>query len=301
MTTKTKPAKIHSKIPSVPVPSTKVTKVPLDKIVNKFDVREKLDDDRILFFVDLYEAGAPVPPITVVRLEENEGYFAFVDGRHRAQALLLLDHKECDAIIQANRAPATLLAEALAANWGGSKPPTRQDITHTVTRMFEAGASRQEILALLHYLPGRSLQGHISSAISTITLRKKRKALDLISDGMSIAEAARAIDLSIDVIKDMLAGRKRRWGTGGSQDVSDFKRYLTRATRGVTGGIAQKIQNMIKQAEEGEIPAKTAEQCILAWESNARATLNRVKDWQQRFEAAVESNNGHLKIDDSGD
>src|ERR1035438_6817341 len=108
----------------------KVQMVLLSQIVNKFDVRTSLDEDRVVQFAGYYEAGMELPPVSLVEIAENK--YAYIDGRTRGAARAYLNIPDVPATISNNPEDASqLFVQALQANWGGAKPPTRNDIIHT--------------------------------------------------------------------------------------------------------------------------------------------------------------------------
>ena len=78
----------------------KTTMLPLASITNRFDVRTKLDDDRVLQLMGCYESGIELPPITVVELGQDT--YAYVDGRHRGAARQYLNLEDVEAVILPN-------------------------------------------------------------------------------------------------------------------------------------------------------------------------------------------------------
>src|ERR1017187_9463366 len=142
------------------MPKEKTVMVPISQIDNRFDVRTKLDDDQVLQLAGCYEAGMDLPPIRITPIGEDR--YAYVDGRHRGTARDFCGYKDIEAIIIANpNDPAELYAQALQANWGGSKPPTREDISHTIMRLLELKVTQTEIRERLAFLPAGSLKAYI--------------------------------------------------------------------------------------------------------------------------------------------
>jgi hypothetical protein len=72
----------------------KVIQVPVSEIKIPVYVRKQADDDRVLFFAELYNAKADIPPIQIT--VDNR----LVDGRHRLLAQELNDqtHVECEIV-----------------------------------------------------------------------------------------------------------------------------------------------------------------------------------------------------------
>ena len=266
--------------------------LPIESIVNKYDVRVSLDDDRILQFAGMYEAGEPLPPIQVIKLPDTDGY-AFVDGRTRAAARDLLGLKDVEAVVLniPSNEVVLLYATAMQANWGGSKPPTRLDIVHTITRMFEAGATQAQIRESMCFLPAGSLKAYITDARGKITRRKISKALNLIAQGQTIGEATRSLGLKEEMVQDVLTGTKGKFGNKSIEQAleSQIKAYISQQLRSANAGIGKKIQDLLERAEASEISLIVAKECTKAWGEHLRKTSSRIKDWEARISTMEES------------
>src|SRR5690242_19914310 len=107
--------------------ATKQTEKPVQIHVNQitvpFFVRNDRTDDRTLYFAELYEAGKALPPLLV-----TEDY-RLIDGRHRLEALKLLNVELVEALIfRGQHSEAELIAEAFNANVSDApQPPTPKD------------------------------------------------------------------------------------------------------------------------------------------------------------------------------
>ncbi len=265
----------------------KTIMVLLSQIENKFDVRTKLDDDRVLQFAGAYEDGKELPPVKIVKIADDK--YAYVDGRHRGAAREFCNYKDVAAIIVDNpNDPAELFAQALEANWGGAKPPTREDITHTIMRLLELKATQTAIRERLSFLPAGSLRAYIATARGSIMKRKIGKALDAISEGATIDVAAVKYAIPIDSLKDVVAGKKGKWGKGRSNEVefaTALKAYISTELRSVNSGIAKKMEFMLSKVDDGEMSYKEAYGVLRAWSEHLRKTGIRVADWRARLNA----------------
>lgn len=266
-----------------------VVSIELEKISNKFDVRTKLDDDRMLQFAGMYESGMELPPITVVKTGDDS--YAYVDGRHRGAARAFLDLKNVMAVVlngSLSENPAELFARALEANWGGSKPPTRSDIEHTITRMLECGVSQTSIRERLQFLPGGALKAYISAARTNITRRKISRALDEIGEGYSLTDAAKRAGLKEEILKDVVKGNKRKFGHSRNDEdeyLNALLGYVSTQLRATNTGISKKMTFLLEKVELGEVSSKNAAKVLLAWKEHLRKTSLRITDWQSRLNA----------------
>lgn len=186
------------------------------------------------------------------------------------------------------RTPLELFALALAANWGGSKPPTREDISHTILRMLELGASKRSIAGQLAFLPKGSCRAYIDWAASVLAKRRKTRALEAVADGMSVQDASGKYGVKPEVLKDAIVGKKRKWGKDRSSDqqqLIEFLSYASKALRSANSGISKKVEGLLKQVEDGELNPNICEKAIRAWHEHLRKTGLRVADWQARLSA----------------
>lgn len=262
--------------------------IPLVNIENRFDVRTKLDDDRMVQLAGCYESGVALPPVQVIELAE--GKYAYVDGRHRGAAREYCGYTDIAAIVTDNpNDPAELFARALQANYGGAKPPTRDDISHTIIRMLELGASQTAIRERLEFIPSGSLKAYIASGRSTIMKRRISKALDAIGDGDTIETASKKTGVPIDSLKDVVSGKKGKWGTGRTNEkefCTSLKAHISSSLKATNTSISKKIEFMLTKVSDGEISYKEAYGVIRSWSEHLRKTGIRITDWRARLNAA---------------
>ena len=281
----------------------KVEMIPLSSITNKFDVRISLDEDRVVQFAGFYEAGMELPPVRLVKIAE--GSYAYIDGRTRGAARAYLNMTDVPAVIcngSLQDRPVELFVEALKSNWGGAKPPTRDDIIHTITRMLESGASQTTCRERLNFLPPGSVRAYIASARSTIMKRKISKALDQVSEGYSVDEASKRCAVPLDTLKDVISGKKGRWGKNRSQEAEygvALKSYISATLRSTNNGIAKKVQDALQKVNDGDVSEKIVADVLKFWADHTRKTTVRIADWKDRL-AAISSEQDNASIAELG-
>lgn len=269
--------------------------IPLKQIENKFDVRVSLDQDRVLQFVGAYESGENPPPIKVVLLDAEDSKYAVVDGRHRMAARAYLNLEEIPAIVVNGNLrdnPLELFAVALEANYGGAKPPTREDITHTIVRMLEHGASQSGVRERLLFLPKSSLRAYIATAISILNKRKIATALGYVAKGYTVTEAAKSVRVKEDLLQDAIKGKTGKWGKNRSDEteyVTAMKSYISRELKSANSGISKRLEGTVKKLDDGEISVEGARSIVKAWSEHLRKTSLRMADWEARINAVAES------------
>jgi hypothetical protein len=267
---------------------TKETLIPLSQINNKFDVRVALDQDRVIQFAGMYESGVKLPPVRLVRIDDDS--FAYIDGRTRGAARDYLGYKDVPAVVCNGRLrddPFELYAEALESNWGGSKPPCREDIVHTIVRMVELGVAQKTIRERLTFLPAGSCKAYITNAISIVKKRKLSRALDAVADGLSAKGAAEQFDVKLEVLKDAISGKSRRFGnrTQEQEFVVGIQTYISQQLFSANAGISRKMTELLRRVEDGEVSTALAKKAITSWSEHLRKTNIRVVDWQSRLDA----------------
>lgn len=270
---------------------SKTVTLQLSQIINKFDVRTKLDEDRVIQLAEAYEGDIQLPPVDVIKLDNEDSLYAYVDGRHRGAAREFLNLKDIEAVVldsSLNDNPTELFALALEANYGGAKPPTREDIIHTITRMLEAGCDRTSIKERLTFLPTGAVRAFTSQALGTIQKRRVTKALDAIADGATMEVAAKTFRIKPDMLKNVIQGKKGKWGKNRSEEVQfsvEVKAYISAALRSANTGIGKKIDEVFRRVEDGEMSHKLASEVLAAWSEHLRNTSSRIRDRQARLDA----------------
>ena len=272
----------------------KVVMLSLSQIANKFDVRIALDQDRVVQFAGMYEHDPDLlPPVRVVRIDDDR--YAYIDGRTRGAARAYLNLPDVPAVIcngSLRDDPLELYTEALESNWGGAKPPTREDIAHTIQRMLELGASQKAIRERLSFLPMGSATAYIAWATTALNNRRMARALDAVAEGVSVEDAAREGKIKLDLLRDAISGKRGAWGASRSDEVQLLiaqKRYISQVLRSANSGISKRLELTLKKVDSGEVSHKTAVAMVAAWREHLRKTMLRIEDWQARLDAlAVE-------------
>ena len=260
--------------------------IPLDKIINRFDVRVSLDDDRVVQFIGMYEAGVDLPPLRVIEL--SDGKYAYVDGRTRGAALSAMNRKEAECvIITGSLSTGDLYSEALRSNWGGAKPPSRSDITHTITRMLESGESVTSIRKGLDFLPRGSVNAYIATAQGILTKRRISLALDQVTDGsITLTQAAKEAKIDITSLRVALKGKNKGYRSRSDQAerAHTLQLHITHSLQRANISIGQQVSDMLQEVEHGDMSAALAEQVIKSWFTHLRRATIKATDWKQRLD-----------------
>ena len=187
---------------------SKIHSIPIDQLKDTFHVRVSLDDDRVLQLAELYENNVEIDPLLVV-----EGTNEILDGRHRREALKLLDRKEARCKLIPNAERATLIIQALAVNMGGSLPPSRPDINHTIRLLIEEGVPRRRIIENLQKIvaiPPELIQKWLDQVQSAMHRARMNKAGDaFVNGGLTLEEAAKACNVDPEKLRAYMGGKKK--------------------------------------------------------------------------------------------
>jgi hypothetical protein len=188
----------------------KIITVKIADIKDGFYVREKMDDDRVLFLASLIDAGVELSPI---KLTPN---LEIIYGRHRREAHKFLDRETIKAeILEGKDDVLTLINLSLEENLGGALPPTKEDIIHTIKHLINKSYSQQQILnSLQNHLPRSMLRVLYQRASSDIVKKKTAAAIDLMSKGATIKYAAETEKVSVEAIQKELKHRSNKNGNG---------------------------------------------------------------------------------------
>lgn len=182
----------------------KARSVPVGQLKVTFNVRKHLDEDRVIQFAQLMEAGVEFPPIEAT--VDNE----VVDGRTRLEAYKLVGKDQIMVKIVPNRNPVDMIGHAIAANLGGAKPPSQVDLRYGIEQMLLEGASETKIKDLIP-LPGEVVRRYITDARSTIRKRRIEKAIDsMVNENKSLLDAASDNSLTLKELKGALETKAKK-------------------------------------------------------------------------------------------
>jgi hypothetical protein len=243
-----------------------------------FFVRKALDDDRVLLFADLFEAGQEVPPIEIT--PEGE----VIDGRHRIAALEFLDRTEVACVIvQEAMSHGELILRAFTANCGGAKPPTRADIYHTIELLILEGVPLKRIIEGMPF-PVDATKAYIKVVQVNMKRANMRRAIAAIADkDMTIVAAAEKFGVNEDELRAELKGNKKKRAPG----LAVIKSNLSNEAKGTTNHRAAVLRRTIQEFGEGTLPEKTARAIFDHVEHLIRQSQKSFNGWKTRLQAAI--------------
>lgn len=255
--------------------------ISIASIDNKFDVRRGLDDDRILFFAQMIDAGETLPPVDVIKNPDVPDGFIFIDGRHRAAAYSFLGRSEIEANIVPRQDVFEMFGAAMRSNYGGPKPPTRADIEYTIRRMIEEGATNTKVYEILDFIPKSALRKYIENVKSSLAKVRLKQAIDMVADGASIIDAATKAKVEIEALREAIGGKGRTKKDPGSV-AAEMKALIARVYKGAALSVYKRIEHIIRQIEDGELNGESGRKAVAEWEKVLTGQLGRIADWRAR-------------------
>jgi len=251
--------------------------VAIKDLTSSFFARKELNEDRVIFFGELYEKNVEVDPITAV-----ENTFEVIDGRHRIAGAELVGKETIVAILAKQQARPKLIAAALEANYGGALPPSRADIDYVIRQLIAEKVPVTKICELLAFIPEEILRMHVREVKKREQKRKVTNAISRVVDGATVFEAAREFDIDPKEIKARL-GRKNSEENGSALFGDDKKRVLQNL-RSMGSGIGKTLGNTFPLIESGEVSLEDAQKFAEEIGRRLKLLQKRNRDWLKRFE-----------------
>jgi hypothetical protein len=249
--------------------------VALSSVQLTFFVRKKLDEDRVVQLALLMSNGVVMPPI---RLTED---LVLIDGRHRYEAALLAEHKTIAAVIEPAQDKTALIVEAFCANVGGSLPPTRADIMHTIQLLLNNGLAHGKVVDALPF-PKVVARRYVADAMSKIYDARVNAALASMRErGLSLEEAAKQYRVKQELLEEKMRNVKRRIGASG------YKGNLTNRFRSFSRLNALQLQRLMKDFDEGLVTADFVYETLEHVRSLHQQAQHSFEAWEKRFQAAI--------------
>ncbi len=227
------------------------------KLTSTFNVREKLSELRVEFFMDAYESGEKVDDIKVF-----VGTTEIYDGRHRYEAALRLHRKDVSCVYVKQMEVAEKYAGAFGENNPrGSQPPTRGDAVYTMRQMLEQGVKQAQIKDLFapQYFRPSHADALLKDAKREIDQAKVVKAVQAVARGTITAKAAaEKYGANPSAVKSALSGRKEN----DLSDIDNMKKKLSRTFAGNSKRAGTMIGTALAQVQDGELSGEKAQSLI---------------------------------------
>ncbi len=245
-----------------------------------FFVRVGLDEGRVRYFIELYESGAKVDPPTITE-DRN-----LVDGRHRKAALIRLEHAGTEFNVTPNAPKEDLIIRAFKANSGGPKPPTQDDLDHTLELLLETGVSRETILKRMTStipFPRLLVRRHLSDVQSKIAKRRLNEAMEAMADeklNLTVKEAAKKFNVNPSSLRARLkasSNAKKR------TEAEDIRGSLTKRFHSFAMSNSHVMRKTILAYKDGEISLKEALAVIEYAKRLSKHFDHSIREWEKRL------------------
>ena len=168
-----------------------------------FFCREKLDEQRVLHFMDLLDAGLELPPLEVVR---NGSKYDLVAGHHTYAAFERLGvmHANC-VILNCGSSEAYVRAVQSNAN-DQPLPMSPRDDAFALVEMLDRGCSKDQITRAFQHLPKTLFARRLKIAKDRIHRRKIREAASYAKrkSEEDLSEVAKKFKISLASLKLMM-------------------------------------------------------------------------------------------------
>ncbi len=261
------------------VSGTEVVLLPLSDLKVTYLVRKSLDEDRVEQFMDLYDSGAQVPPIEVVR-----GTMEVHEGRHRKAAHERLGRRNIECVLIEPKDRTEMLLDAFGKNFGGSLPPSRLDVVFVMKQLLEEGNTHKRVQELFerYYKPSHARK-LLKDAVSNINKVKLSKAKQAVAAGNTTAkDAARQFGVNPEILQQEIDGTKRKKkGT----DISDIKVEISNRHRGNTQKTITIFRDLLDRYEDSEITEEKVLDILLHVQRLNQHAAKRVDAWVERLQA----------------
>jgi hypothetical protein len=182
--------------------NNKRNSAPVDSILVTFDMREKMDEDRISEFVDLLNAGHVLDPIIITI---DDGVLYLIDGKYRIEAHKRAGIPEIEYdIVEEQRKHWILLAAKL--NSGCALPLKKGELKKIIIRAYKDGSKPKEIYK---YLQNRCSWSWVRKTLAPYIRRvkeeKKKKVINLKKEGLKLSEIEKETGVNMKTAQRYIA------------------------------------------------------------------------------------------------
>jgi len=237
-----------------------------------------------MYLMGLIDGGVDVGPITITP------DFRIIDGRHRAEAYKHLDLTTIKARTEEDGNFLTLTGKALNANIGGSLPPTRRDLEHTMIYLIKNGAGRDKIIdEFSKYLPKSLLRVSYQRGIHAVNKQKINRAISLLTDSptLTIKKVAELVGIDPKHIQNRIDEMNKKSANG--KWLASTKTSLSRRFSHFNKSNGQLVRKIFEDFDDGEISEKELS-ASLEYLSQLISNQNRVwQDWDKRWRSRTKS------------
>ena len=252
----------------------------LNELKETFFVRVGLNPSRVQHFAELLISGVELPPLLVAK-DTND----VVDGRHRKTAHEEVGDTIVSCEIQKFESRAEMILEALRRNVGGSLPPERADINHTMEILLADGVSRKEIIARMSDLvgfPPKLIRLHLDEVQSSIgAARLSRAVKAVMNEGKTVPEAAAEFGVKLETLQKQIEPKADKRAT----NISHLKSWFGGRFGSLNMSNAQNLSNLLKDLKDGVVSEVDAKGVLEHVGKLIARQAKTYDDWNKRFNA----------------
>lgn len=257
----------------------KAVPIKLSQIQETFFVRAELNEGRVQFFREMFEADADVDPIIVTRKT-----FQLVSGRHRCAGATAAGKEEIIGFLIDEAPLVDLIVEGFKSNVGGPLPPSPADFNHTLRLLLEQGVSRRRILDMLGEstgLPRKLLIRHLDDVQSDMAKTRLARAVEAVTDGgFSVPQAAKEHEVEESTLRARLKGLRTKPELG----LDAVKSRLTGKFKGFSSTNAKTAKSLIERFKDGDVTSELVRGVFAHMQHLIRKADRVVADYLNRFE-----------------
>ena len=225
-----------------------------------FFVRKELNADWALQLGDLVEHGVEMDPIYITR--ENK----VIDGRHRMEAHELAKKPEIKCKIVEADNDIELVVFALKQNLGGSLPPSKGDIEHTIQDLLNRGVPKKQL-------------NDVESQMQRAKLQKA--ALAISNGGLTVPKAAIQYDVPEDQLKTLLTTRVKGKTKRG---IEEIQRQLSLSYKSLGQRNSATVRRLLDAYQDGDVSHKQAMKIFTHLDHLIKVSSRKATEWHKRFE-----------------
>lgn len=253
----------------------KIIVVPIASLTIDTFVRQAVDPDYIVHLAALYEAGESLDPIVITKSNR------VIDGRCRIQAAQLARLTELPAEVRDDMPKKEVLMNALTANLGGSRAPTKADIIGAIEAMMKAPASEKWIREQLPF-PAAVTSVYLAEARNSIARQKLAEARRAMAErGLTAQQAANEFGLTVERINVAILGQKPK--RARDDQFSDFIAGIKRRNKSVGQKNIWTFKSIMTSFKDGDLSKDEALQIFEEIERHGELSVTAARDFRKRF------------------
>lgn len=256
---------------------SRIQMIPRSKVAVTFYVRKAPDRDRVSQFVELYRAGAQMPPIVVNKDME------LIDGRHRLEAQKELHRRMIPIVIEDINDRADMIVSAIAKNSGGALPQTDEDYVFSAMQLLEAGKTRVQVIKIFSaLLPIRVAQRYVANGQSNLASRRMNLAVKTLAQGdKTVKQVAKEFNIKPANLQAAIRGRQK--SVVNSDSLSAINTSVSVRYRSLSSTNANLLKQLFQRFEDGELSDKVILAVIAKMKTMNKKSESVVSDYENRF------------------